>query len=97
MGGALHINATNSVISRTIFTNNAAWGGGAAGGALYVRARNSTIGMSTFINNSATHGAPQYIIANSSVISDDAVYEGVQWQDLTFNTTLSNNGICGEN
>ena len=95
-GGAISITATNSVISRATFTNNTARGGGAQGGALYVKATSSIIGMSTFINNSATHGAPRYIIANPSIISDDAVYEGIQWQDLNFNTTLSNE-ICGEN
>ena len=94
-GGAVYVSAINSIINSTVFKYNTAQGGSAEGGALYIRARNSTIGLSTFINNSATHGAPQHIIANTSIISDDANYEGIQQQDLIL--TLSNNGICGEN
>ena len=53
--------------------------------------------MSTFINNTAIHGVPQYIIASSLIISNDATYEGIQLYqyDLTYNMALSN-GICGE-
>ena len=74
-----------------------AYGGAAEGGALYVRATNSIIGTSTFINNTATHGVPRYIIASSSIISNDATYEGMQLYqyDLAYNMAL-NNGICGE-
>ena len=96
-GGALYANAMESVINSSTFVHNLARGGGAEGGALYVRATNSIIGMSTFINNTATHGVPRYIIASSSIISNDATYEGMQLYqyDLAYNMAL-NNGICGE-
>lgn len=94
-GGALYVNVMNSVINGTTFEHNMAQGGGAEGGALYIRARNSIIAMSTFINNRATHGVPQYIVASTSVISNDATYEGMQLYDLSSNMTL-NEGICGE-